>query len=145
MTPMTKVPFLDLVTPHQELEAELLAVAKKAFSNAGFIGGPMVEDFEREFAAFCDSKYCVGVNSGTDALRFAFIAAGIGEGDIIVTVPHTFIATTEAISQAGAHPEFVDVDERTYNMSPDRRQEYLEKQCTTDPAGKLISRRSGRR
>jgi len=102
-----KVPFLDLVTPHRELEAELLAVVKKAFSGAAFIGGPMVEDFEREFAAFCGSKYCVGVNSGTDALRFAFMAAGVQPGEIIVTVPHTFIATTEAISLAGA--EIVDV------------------------------------
>src|SRR6202795_4635169 len=100
----TKIPFLDLVTPHQELEAELLAVVKKAFSNAGFIGGPMVEDFEREFAAFCGTKYCVGVNSGTDALRFAFMAAGVGPADSVVTVPNTFIATAEAISQAQALP-----------------------------------------
>ena len=78
MANVTKVPFLDLVTPHQELEAELLAVVKKAFSTAGFIGGPMVEDFEREFAAFCDAKYCVGVNSGTDALRFAFMGCRCG-------------------------------------------------------------------
>ena len=62
-----------------------------------------------------------------------------------MTVLHTFIATTEAISQAGAHPEFVDVDERTYNLSPERLREYLETQCAKDPAGKLISRRSGRR
>ena len=125
----TKVPFLDLVTPHQELKAELLAVVEKAFSNAGFIGGPMVEDFEKEFAAFCDSKYCVGVNSGTDALRFAFMAAGVGQGDIIVTVPHTFIATTEAISQAGAQIAFVDINEQTYTMDPEKLREYLEKQC----------------
>jgi len=72
-----KVPFLDLVAPHQELEPELLDVVKKAFGNAGFIGGPMVEEFEREFAKFCDAKFCVGVNSGTDALRFAFMAAGV--------------------------------------------------------------------
>ena len=146
MTPTTKVPFLDLVTPHQELEAELLAVAKKAFSNAGFIGGPMVEDFEREFAAFCDSKYCVGVNSGTDALRFAFMAAGIGEGDIIVTVPHTFIATTEAISQAGAQIAFVDIDESTYTMDPEKLREYLETNCDFDSkTKKLTERKSGLR
>jgi dTDP-4-amino-4,6-dideoxygalactose transaminase len=76
----------------------------------------MVEDFEKAFAQFCDTRYCVGVSSGTDALRFALIAAGIGDGDSAVTVPHTFIATTEAISQAGATPEFVDIDERTYTM-----------------------------
>jgi dTDP-4-amino-4,6-dideoxygalactose transaminase len=146
MKSTTKVPFLDLVTPHQELEAELLAVAKKAFSNAGFIGGPMVEDFEREFAAFCDSKYCVGVNSGTDALRFAFMAAGIGEGDIIVTVPHTFIATTEAISQAGAQIAFVDIDESTYTMDPEKLGEYLETNCNFDSkTKKLTERKSGLR
>lgn len=146
MTPTSKVPFLDLITPHQELEAELLAVAKKAFSNAGFIGGPMVEDFEREFAAFCDSKYCVGVNSGTDALRFAFMAAGIGQGDIIVTVPHTFIATTEAISQCGAQIAFVDIDESTYTMDPIKLREYLEAKCEFDSnSKKLTERKSGLR
>jgi dTDP-4-amino-4,6-dideoxygalactose transaminase len=146
MTPTSKVPFLDLVTPHQELEAELLAVAKKAFSNAGFIGGPMVEDFEREFATFCDTRYCVGVNSGTDALRFAFMAAGVGEGDIIVTVPHTFIATTEAISQAGAKIAFVDIDESTYTMDPEKLREYLETNCNFDSKSKnLTERKSGLR
>lgn len=142
----TKVPFLDLVTPHRELEAELLAVVKKAFGGAAFIGGPMVEDFEREFAAFCDSKYCVGVNSGTDALRFAFMAAGVQPGEIIITVPHTFIATTEAISQAGAQIAFVDIDEKTYTMDPNKLREYLEERCAFDAKNeKLTERASGRR
>jgi dTDP-4-amino-4,6-dideoxygalactose transaminase len=142
----TKVPFLDLVTPHKELEDELLAVVKKAFSNAGFIGGPMVEDFEKEFAQFCSAKYCVGVNSGTDALRFAFMAAGVEPGDIIVTVPHTFIATTEAISQAGAVIAFVDINEKTYTLDPEKLREYIEKNCDFDAAsGKLIERTSKRR
>src|SRR5690348_12463693 len=105
----------------------------------------MVENFEKAFAEFCSAGHAVAVNSGTDALRFAIMGAGIQPGDVIVTVPHTFIATSEAISQAGAHPEFVDVDERTYNMSPQRLREYLETQCAKAPAGRLISRRSGRR
>ncbi len=142
----TKVPFLDLVTPHQELEAELLAVVKKALSTAGFIGGPMVEEFEKEFAAFCNSQYCVGVNSGTDALRFAFMAAGVKPGDVIVTVPHTFIATTEAISQAGAKIAFVDIDEQTYTMDPEKLREYLEVHCEFDAkSGSLIERISKQR
>lgn len=146
MTSATKIPFLDLVTPHQELEAELLAVVKHAFSNAGFIGGPMVEDFERKFAEFCGAKYCIGVNSGTDALRFAFMAADTEPGDIIVTVPHTFIATTEAISQAGAHIAFVDIDEQSYTMDPKKLRAYLESECEFDSrSGKLIERRSKRR
>src|SRR6267378_853801 len=142
----TKTPFLDLVTPHQELQEELLGVVKKAFSNAGFIGGPMVEEFEREFAAFCGTKYCVGVNSGTDALRFAFMAAGVQPGDIIVTVPHTFIATTEAISQAGANIAFVDIHEQTYTMDPEKLREYLETRCEfNSKTGETIERGSKRR
>jgi dTDP-4-amino-4,6-dideoxygalactose transaminase len=141
-----KVPFLDLVTPHKELEEELLAVVKKAFSNAGFIGGPMVEEFEREFARFCDAKYCVGVNSGTDALRFAFMASSIEPGDIIITVPHTFIATTEAISQAGGQIRFVDIHEQTYTLDPARLREYIDKYCQFDAKlGRLIERGSERR
>jgi dTDP-4-amino-4,6-dideoxygalactose transaminase len=142
----TSVPFLDLVTPHRELEAELLDVVKKAFQNAGFIGGPMVESFEKEFAAFCDSKYCVGVNSGTDALRFAFMAADIAPGEIVITAPHTFIATTEAISQAGATIAFVDIDEHTYTLCPVKLKEYLETKCAPDPStGRPVEKSSGRR
>jgi dTDP-4-amino-4,6-dideoxygalactose transaminase len=142
----TKIPFLDLVTPHQELQEELLAVVKKAFSNAGFIGGPMVEEFEREFANFCHTKHCVGVNSGTDALRFAFMAAGVVPGDVVVTVPNTFIATTEAISQAGAKIAFVDIDEQTYTMDPKKLRQYLETKCEIDGrSGKLVERDSRQR
>ena len=75
------------------------------------------------------------MGSGTDALRFALMAAGIGDGDIVVTVPNTFIATTEAISQSGARPVFVDVDEATYNMDPAKLREYLETQCDFDDTG----------
>ena len=139
------IPFLDLVTPHVELEQELTEVFQKALRTAGFIGGPMVEDFEKAFAAFCEASYAVAISSGTDALRFALMASGVKSGDVVVTVPHTFIATTEAISQAGALAEFVDIDEQTYNMDPVKLAEYLEKQCTVNDAGALISRRSGRR
>ena len=138
------IPFLDLVTPHVEMKQELTAIFHKVLHTAGFIGGPMVEDFEKAFAAFCGTSHSVAISSGTDALRFAIMACGIKPGDVVVTVPHTFIATTEAISQAGAFPEFVDIDERTYNMDPEKLREYFEKQCTTDKSGKLVSRRSGR-
>ena len=144
MSNLTSIPFLDLVTPHIELEQEFTIVFQKALRTAGFIGGPMVEEFEKAFAEFCETKYAIGVSSGTDALRFALLACGVRAGDVVVTVPNTFIATTEAISQAGALPEFVDIDEQTYNMDPAKLAEYLEKQCTVDEAGRLISRRSGR-
>src|SRR6204780_5115613 len=114
MTTPGNIPFLDLISLHKELEPELMPVFQKVLQTAGFIGGPMVEEFEREFAKYCDTKYCVGLASGTDAVRFALMAAGVQPGDIVVTVPHTFIATTEAISQAGARLDFIDIDEQTY-------------------------------
>jgi dTDP-4-amino-4,6-dideoxygalactose transaminase len=136
------VPFLDLVTPHIELEEELTAVFRRALHTAGFIGGSMVEEFEKSFAEFCDTNESIAVSSGTDALRFAIMACGVQPGDVVLTVPHTFIATTEAISQAGALPEFVDIDEQTYNMSVQCLQRFLEEQCSRDQSGKLISRRN---
>jgi len=126
------IPFVDLVTLHRELEDDLLDVVRSALHTAGFIGGPMVEQFETNFAAFCDARHCIGVSSGTDALRFALIATGVQPGEIVITVPNTFIATTEAISQAGARPEFVDIDERTYNMDPLKLREFLEIECSLD-------------
>ncbi len=139
------IPFLDLVTPHLELEQELTGVFRRALATAGFIGGPMVEEFEKAFATFCGTTNSIAVSSGTDALRFAIMACGVKPGDSVLTVPHTFIATTEAISQAGALPEFVDIDEHTYNMSAEMLQRFLEERCTWDGSGTLISRRSGRR
>jgi dTDP-4-amino-4,6-dideoxygalactose transaminase len=142
----TKIPLVDLVTPHRELEEELVAVFRSALHTAGFVGGPILGEFEREFAAFCSTQQCVGVGSGTDALRFALVAAGVKPGDTVVTVPNTFIATTEAISQAGARPDFVDIDEGTYNLDPEKLRAYLETQCTREPqTGRVVSRRTGSR
>jgi dTDP-4-amino-4,6-dideoxygalactose transaminase len=140
----SNVPFLDLVAPHMELEQELTGVFRRALHTAGFIGGPMVENFEEAFAAFCGTSQSIAVSSGTDALRFAIMTCGVQPGDVVLTVPHTFIATTEAISQAGALPEFIDIDKHTYNMSVEMLQRYLEEQCMRTRSGKLISLRSGR-
>ena len=138
------VPFLDLITPHLELEHELVNAFRHGLRTAGFVGGSVVEKFEENFARFSDTNQAIAVSSGTDALRFAIMACGIEPGDVVITVPNTFIATTEAISQARAIPEFVDVDGRTYNLSPQMLERYLEKQCVRNHAGKLISLRSGR-
>jgi dTDP-4-amino-4,6-dideoxygalactose transaminase len=135
VTNLGKVSFLDLVTLHTELEEELCSIFKGSLRTAGFVGGPLVEGFESDFAQFCDSRYCVGVSSGTDALRFALMGAGVASGSIVVTVPNTFIATGEAISQAGATPFFVDVDERTYNMDPEKLRQFLELECARDGEG----------
>ena len=139
-----EVPFLDLVTVHRELREELRSVFDTALDTAGFVGGPAVQEFERDFAAFCESQFCVGMASGTDALRLALVAAGVRPGDTVVTVPLTFIATTEAISQAGARPDFVDIDERTYTMDPEKLRAYLETECTHDhKVGRVVSKRTG--
>src|SRR6516165_6569358 len=131
------IPFLDLVTPHAELEQELLDVVRVSLKTAGFIGGKMLQDFEAHFAEFVGAKECIGVATGTDALLFALIAGGVQPGDTVLTIANTFIATAEAITQAGATPEFIEVDEQTYNMSPARLRAYLES-CEIEP-------RSGRR
>ena len=142
MSDNQKIPFLDLAGLHQELEKELVPVFEKTLRTAGFIGGPMVEGFERDFAHFTETQHCLGVSSGTDAVRFALMAAGVQPGDIVVTVPHTFIATTEAITQAGARADFVDIDERTYCMDLAKLQEYLVRECDLDhKTGKAFHRK----
>src|ERR1019366_6475609 len=139
------IPFLDLVAPSRELKSELTAVFEQALETAGFIGGPMLEDFERNFAKFCQTQHCIGVGSGTDALRFALIAAGIKPGDVVITVPNTFIATSEAITQSGATPDFVDVDERTHNMDPEQLRKYLHSECSVDETtGRVFNKRLGK-
>jgi dTDP-4-amino-4,6-dideoxygalactose transaminase len=137
------IPFLDLVSPHRELEEELIAACRSAIRSAHFIGGTEVESFEREFAEYCGARYCVGLGSGTDAVRFALMASGVRPGDAVITVPHTFIATVEGISQAGAGTEFVDVDDRTYNMSADALEQYLNA-CKVDPTGRPLGQRTGK-
>jgi len=144
MTANNSIPFLDLVSSHRPLHNELVNVFVEALDAGTFIGGKMVQQFEEAFAAFCETLHCVGVGSGTDALRFALIASGVQPGDVVVTVPNTFIATAEAISQAGAYPEFVDIDERTYNLDPEKLKQYL-LGCSRKTDGSVVSRRSGRR
>ena len=137
------VPLLDQVTPHLELEEELVSVFRGALRSCGFVGGPAVEAFERGFAEFCAVRHTVGVASGTDALVVALLAAGVKPGDTVVTVPNTFIATTVAIRRAGARPDFVDVDERTYTMDPVKLLRYLETDCKRGRQGQVVSRRTG--
>lgn len=139
------IPFLDLISPHCEMEEELVEIFRRAIRSAAFIGGPMVEGFESDFSQFCGTTYCIGAANGTDALRFALIASGIRQGEIVLTVPNTFIATTEAISQAGGVPDFVDVDEHTCNMNPEKLSEYLETACSVNKwNGRLTHKRTGR-
>jgi dTDP-4-amino-4,6-dideoxygalactose transaminase len=113
-----KVPFLDLKAQYESIKDEVAAAIQKVLDKTAFACGPFVSQFEKEFAAFCKTQYCIGVGSGTEALWLALIGLDVGPGDEVITVPNTFIATAEAISYCGAKPVFVDVEEDTYNMNP---------------------------
>ena len=115
-----EVPFLDLKAQNRALKAEILPLWEEILDSAGFVGGKHLNAFEENFAHACGVKHCVAVNSGTDALRFIFLALGLEPGDEIISVPNTFIATTEAITQAGGKIVFVDIDPDTYNIDPSK-------------------------
>lgn len=113
-----KVPFLDLKTHHAPRLAEFEAAIQEVIESNAFAGGPFVDRFEKDFAAFCDCHYAIGLGSGTEALWLVLLACGVGPGDEVITVPSTFMATAEAITYCGATPVFVDVDESSYTMDP---------------------------
>ena len=113
-----KVPFLDLKAHHAALIGKFDRAIREVIESNAFAGGPFVERFEEEFATFCGSSHAIGVGNGTDALWLTLLALGIGEGDEVITVPNTFIATVEAIIHCKAQPVFVDVDENTFTMDP---------------------------
>jgi dTDP-4-amino-4,6-dideoxygalactose transaminase len=120
-----KVPFLDLNSQHAPLRREFSAAIEEVIDSGAFAGGPFVERFEEDFAAYCDCKYAIGVGNGTDALWLALLALEVGPGDEVLTVPSTFMATAEAITYSGAKPVFVDIDESTYTMDPARLEEAI--------------------
>jgi dTDP-4-amino-4,6-dideoxygalactose transaminase len=139
-----RVSFLDLTASHRELEDRIVEVFKEILRSGRFVGGEMVEGFEIDFAKFCNVRHCIGVSSGTDALRFSLIAADVKPGETVITVPNTFIATTEAITQAGGIPDFVDVNKNDYNMEPEKLLAYLTDECYFDKKkGKLINKKTG--
>ncbi len=123
-----KVPFVDLKAQHDSIKQEIGEAIQNTLENNSFILGPQVEEFEKNFATYCNSKYCVGVNSGTAALHLALLASGISKDDEVITVPNTFFATAEAISHTGAKPVFIDIDEESYNMNPELLEQAITEQ-----------------
>jgi dTDP-4-amino-4,6-dideoxygalactose transaminase len=118
LTSNLSVPFVDLQAPHAQLAQELDDAVHRVLKRARFILGPELEGFEAEFAAYCGVTSCIGVASGTEALQLALLGCGIGNGDEVITVAHTFIASALAIAAAGATPVFVDIDPQTYTLDP---------------------------
>ena len=140
-----KVPFLDLKTQYESIKDEINEAIQQVLDSCAFAGGPFVEEFEENFAEFCQLKHCVGVGSGTEALWLALLALGVGPGDEVITVPNTFIATAEAISFCGAKPVLVDIDECTYTMDPQKLRKFLEQECFLDEStGQPINQQTKR-
>src|SRR3989441_11168323 len=135
----TLFPYTTLFRSRGEIEAAWRGLVDRS----AFVGGPAVADFEHAFAQYCEVPHAIGVGSGTDALRIALQAVGIRPGDLILTVPHTFIATVEAIVQAGASPGFFDIEPDSYTMDPGLVGEYLERSCRSQD-GILGEREGGR-
>ncbi len=112
------IPFLDLKAQYASIKPEVDKAIQGVLDSCGYILGPEVAKFEEEFAAYSGAKFGIGVNTGTSALHLSLLAAGIGPGDEVITVPFTFVATVAAIEYAGAKPVFVDIDPQTFNMDP---------------------------
>lgn len=112
------IPLVDLKAQYAAIRPEIDAAIQRVIGNTSFILGKEVADFETNFAAFCQAKHCIGLDSGTAALHLALLLCDVKPGDEVITTTHTFVATAEGISIIGARPVLVDIDPRTYNLDP---------------------------
>lgn len=122
---MMQIPYLDLKRIHQKIQGELDEAYRQVIERQWFIGGKADEQFEQEFASYCGAKECVGTGNGLDAIRLILLAYGIGKGDEVIVPANTFIATVLAITYVGATPVFVDADENTYTINPQKVEEKI--------------------
>ena len=120
-----KVNFVDLKAQYKKIKPEIDSAISAVIEDTAFVSGKYVEKFEGNFAKYNNTKYAIGVNSGTSALYLTLMAMGIKRGDEVITTPNTFIATAAAIALVGATPVFVDIDEQTYNINPDKIEEKI--------------------
>jgi dTDP-4-amino-4,6-dideoxygalactose transaminase len=116
MPPEIQIPVEDITRQYQRIKDEVAVAIAEVLPTGKYVLGPNVSAFEEEFAAYCQTKYSLGISSGTEALHLALVACGVGPGDEVITVPNTYIATVFAISYVGATPVFVDVDPVTFNI-----------------------------
>jgi len=123
-----KVNAFDIERDHEDVKAELLRVFEEVLSRGDYVLGPEVRALEEAFAGYIGTKYAIGVNSGTDALKIGGLAAGLQAGDKIVTTPNTYISTAMGLSVHGIAPVFCDIELETYNMDPERLKEVLGKE-----------------
>ncbi|HVB79022.1 MAG TPA: DegT/DnrJ/EryC1/StrS family aminotransferase [Candidatus Binataceae bacterium] len=133
-----RIKFIDLASQNVEIGERVERELVRIHLETGYVGGPQVQAFEEEFAAFLGVRHVVSVGSGTDALRLALLAVGVGPGAEVITTPMTFIATAAAIRQAGARPTLVDVDPETCNISPHALRRFLEERHRRSPHGPRV-------
>ena len=114
------IPLTDLKAQYRSIKGEIDAAIQRVVREGQFILGPEVKAFEEEMAAYCGTRFAIGVASGTDALHLALLACGIKPDDEVITTPFTFIAAAEVIARCHATPVFVDIDPRTYNLNPEQ-------------------------
>ena len=119
------IPFIDLKNEYAEINEEIAQAIQRVLKSGWFILGEELKKFEEEFSKYIGTKYGIGVNSGSDALFLAFKALGIGKGDEVITVSHTFISTVDAIVRNGAKPVFVDIDPDTYCIDATKIEEKI--------------------
>lgn len=119
------IPLVDLKIQYQTIKTEIDTAIQRVLEQTDFILGEELVLLEKEIAQYCGTKYAVGVASGTDAIVLSLFALGIGKGDEVITTPFTFIATSEAICRVGAKPIFIDIDEKTYNIDPEKIEDYF--------------------
>jgi dTDP-4-amino-4,6-dideoxygalactose transaminase len=131
------IPFLDLTRQYKKIKGEILSATQRVYEKGRFILGGEVSAFEKEFSHYCGVRYGVGVGSGTDALYLALKAVGIGEGDEVITVANSFVATALAISFTGAKPLFVDIDPKAYTMDPNSLELLLKRQKAKESGRKI--------
>lgn len=139
------VPFVDLRSQHEEVRGEITAAIAEIIDRSSFIGGDALTRFETDFARYLGVKEVLGVASGTDALWLSLAAIGVGDGDAVITVPNTFIATVEAITRVGAYPLFVDIDLATATIDVELTRQLLESECRREDDGRIVHLRTGRR
>ena len=122
---MKKIPFVSFIPMENELKTELSAAFERVFERSFYIGGTELDEFEKAFAAYCGTEFCVGAGNGLDALMLALKALGIGAGDEVIVPSNTFIATALAVTYTGARPVFVEPDIRTFNIAPENIEEKI--------------------
>ncbi len=121
----TKVPFFDLAIQFKSIESEIKWALDEVFQSQQFIMGPKVQALEEAIAQYCQTRYALGVASGSDALLLSLMACGVGTGDEVLLPPFTFFATAGSVSRLGATPVFVDIDRETYNLDPSKIEEKI--------------------